>query len=88
MDVYGSHSFRKAYKILHYIKEKLKRKKKTSDLVMKQNLIFISFKQKHSFYLDFWSAIRPGHVFNILNLESNQQDNSKISECHENMAQT
>ncbi len=24
---------------------------------MKQNLIFISFKQKQSFYLDFWSEI-------------------------------
>ncbi len=30
---------------------------------MKQNLIFISFKQKQSFYLDFWSEIWAGHVF-------------------------
>lgn len=88
MDVYGSHSFRKHIRFCIILKRNWREKKNTSDLVMKQNLIFISFKQKHSFYLDFWSAIRPGHVFNILNLESNQQDNSKISECHENMAQT
>lgn len=57
------------FTFLHYIKKKLERR------ILKQNLI--SFKQKQLFYLDFWSEIWARHVFDSVNLDSNQQKQLK-----------